>query len=293
MRVGVDVPYFRDPLEIREFAQGAEALGVHHLAFSEHVAATRDTAFPSGFRFDDPWHESFTLLGFLAAATTSVELCTSMLLVTLRPAVLAAKQAAEIDLLSRGRLRLGVSVGWNTWECAALGLDPSSRGAVIEEQIEVMRRLWTEDSVSYAGRHVQLREAGIHPRPDRSIPIWMGGGSFAGGGYPPPRVLDRAARLADGFKLFAPLAADRARSDALVRDLRDRAAQAGRDPETFGIEARLVPQALPEDEWAGCVAHWKASGVSHLGLANRIAGGAPAEQLALVERFVERTREHW
>jgi alkanesulfonate monooxygenase SsuD/methylene tetrahydromethanopterin reductase-like flavin-dependent oxidoreductase (luciferase family) len=133
VRFGCDLPYFSDPGEIREFVQAAEELGYDHVAFSEHVASAQDSPFPqtggrgASFSFEDPWHESFTLLGFLAAATSRIELSTSMLLVGLRPTVLAAKQAAEIDLLSRGRLRLGVAVGWNSREYDALGVDPLTR----------------------------------------------------------------------------------------------------------------------------------------------------------------------
>ena len=204
MRVGCDLPYFADAGSIRGFAAAAEELGYDHLGFSEHVAASRRTEPPPGFSFDDPWHESATLLGFLAAVTDRIELNTAMLLVTLRHPVLAAKQLAEVDVLCAGRLRVGVSVGWNRDEQLAVGVDPSTRGRRIEEIVPLLRRLWTEDAVTHSGQFFVLDEVGIHPRPARSIPIWMGAGGVQNAGEPPDAALRRAARLADGFKLMAP-----------------------------------------------------------------------------------------
>src|SRR3954451_6501456 len=136
MRVGVDLPYFASAVEIRDYVQAAEGLGYAHIGFSEHVLSSAASPFPPGLSFDEPWHESFTLLAFLAAVTDRLELSTGMTLLTLRPAALAAKQAAEVDLLSGGRLRLAVSVGWQRREVQALGVDPSTRGQLIEEQVE-------------------------------------------------------------------------------------------------------------------------------------------------------------
>ena len=127
MRVGVDLPYFAHPVEIRDYVQAAQGLGYAHVGFSEHIVSSSASPFPPGLSFDEPWHESFTLLAFLAAITEGIELNTGMTLLPLRPAALAAKQAAEVDLLSGGRLRLGVSVGWQHREMAAVGVDPVER----------------------------------------------------------------------------------------------------------------------------------------------------------------------
>ena len=293
MRVGCDLPYFEDPGEIRAFARGAEDLGFHHLGFSEHVVSGRGTPYPDGFAPDDPWHESFTLLGFLAATTTRVELNTAMLLLPLRPAVLAAKQAAEIDLLSGGRLRLGVAVGWNREEVRALGVDPSTRGALLEEQVIAMRALWCDDVVDVDGVHVRLDGASMHPRPRRAIPIWMGGGNFGIGGVPPAAVVDRMARLADGWKMFAPLSFDLDAAAATIERVRAAVRAAGRDLSSFGIEARLAPQAVPEDDWLARVEYWRGLGVSHLGLANRKGAGGVDAELERLARFVNATRHLW
>ena len=161
MRVGVDLPYFAHAVEIRDYVEAAQGLGYAHIGFSEHVVSSAAETFPPGLSFDEPWHESFTLLAFLAAITAGIELSTGMTLLPLRPAALAAKQAAEVDLLSGGRLRLAVSVGWQRREMQAVGVDPSTRGALIEEQIEAMRLLWSQDLVTYHGRHVVLDEVAL------------------------------------------------------------------------------------------------------------------------------------
>jgi probable F420-dependent oxidoreductase len=293
MRVGVDVPYFAHPLEIRDYVQAAEGLGYAHIAFSEHVLSSSASPFPPGLSFEEPWHESFTLLAFLAGVTERIELSTGMTLLPLRPAALAAKQAAEIDLLSGGRLRLGVSVGWQRREMEAVGVDPSTRGALIEEQVEVMRLLWTQPLVTYHGNHVVVDEVALHPRPDRSIPIWMGGGNFDTAGMPRDVTIKRAARLADGFKVMAPLATDLEAMLGLIDRLRAEVAAAGRDPDSFGVEGRLVTHVTPVDQWAAHMRAVREAGASHFGIANRIVGGTVADQIALITRVADTTRPEW
>jgi probable F420-dependent oxidoreductase len=293
MRVGVDLPYFAHPVEIRDYVQAAEGLGYSHIGFSEHIVSSSAETFPPGLSFDEPWHESFTLLAFLAAITERVELNTGMTLLTLRPAALAAKQAAEVDLLSGGRLRLGVSVGWQHREMEAVGVDPSTRGKRIEEQIEAMRLLWTQPLVTYHGTHVVLDEVALHPRPSRSIPIWMGGGNFDTGGMPRDVTIKRAARLADGFKMMAPLGTNLDRMLLLVDRLREEVAAAGRDPDTFGLEGRLVTHVTPVEQWAATVAAVRSAGASHFGIANRIVAGSVADQIALITRVADTTRAEW
>jgi probable F420-dependent oxidoreductase len=293
VRVGVDLPYFAHAVEIRDYVQAAQDLGYAHVGFSEHVVSSSASPFPPGLSFDEPWHESFTLLAFLAAITEGIELNTGMTLLALRPAALAAKQAAEVDLLSGGRLRLGVSVGWQHRELEAVGVDPTTRGARIEEQIEAMRLLWTQPLVTYHGHHVVLDEVALHPRPNRSIPIWMGGGNFDTGGMPLDVTIKRAARLADGFKMMAPLGTNLDGMLQLVARLRSEVAAAGRDAETFGLEGRLVTHVTPQDQWAGSVAAMRGAGMSHVGIANRILAGTVADQIDLITRVADTTRAEW
>lgn len=282
LRLGCDLPFFASPSEIRDFAQAAQDLGYDSLGFSEHVAATRDTPFPQGFSFEDPWHESMTLAAFLAGVTSRIELTTSMMLLPLRPTVLAAKQIAEVDQLCDGRLRLGVSVGWNRREVALLGQDPATRGARFEEQVEVMRLLWTQPSVTYRGAFHELDGAGIHPRPKRSIPIWMGAGGAQGGGVPSDKLLRRIVRYADGYKMIAPLGLDRQAALTAVERLRAIAGEEGREPGTLGIEARLLTQMTDEDQWRSTVEGWAELDVTYIGLGNRIVGGDVSAQISLI-----------
>ncbi|MEU6371603.1 LLM class F420-dependent oxidoreductase [Streptomyces sp. NPDC046909] len=284
LKLSCDLAYFGAPEAIRDVAQAAEDLGYDSLCFSEHVAVTTDTPLPPGFSRDDPWHESMTFAAYVAAVTSRIEITTSMMLLPLRPTVLAAKQAAEIDLLSGGRLRLGVSVGWNEPEVAALGQNPRERGARLEEQVEVMRLLWTESEVNYEGRFHDLTGVAIHPRPNRRIPLWMGAGGFARGvptdGAPTDRALRRIARFADGYKMMAPLGLHPEKARDTAERLRAYVREAGRPEEAVGIEARLLTQVVPEEKWRDVLEEWSKAGATYLGLGNRIVGGTPDDQIA-------------
>jgi probable F420-dependent oxidoreductase len=185
----------RDPGNVVAFAKTAEAAGFSFLSIYDHVLGADVTTRPEWngpYALDDQFHEPFVLFGYLAAIT-QLELVTGVLVLPQRQTALVAKQAAEVDILTEGRFRLGVGIGWNEVEYDALGVDFHTRGARVEEQIELLRRLWTEESVTFDGRFDQLDRVGILPRPIQSpIPIWMGGGTA-------PRVLERIGRIADGW----------------------------------------------------------------------------------------------
>jgi len=190
-----------------------------------------------------------------------------------------AKQAAEVDVLSGGRLRLGVGVGSSQVEFEALGESFPDRGRRVEEQLEMMRLLWTRELVTYAGRWHRVPDAGIRPLPvQRPIPVWMGGES--------PVVLRRAARLADGWitlQTFRPGPAAQQTIDGLHAHVRE----AGRDPAAFGIEGRVALAKLPSDEWAKEMAAWRAMrGITHL-CVNTMGLGLPGpeEHVRTLERF--------
>ena len=249
MRVGVDIPYLTSAHDVRRYVQAMEELGVDHLGFSEHVCSTVDSQFPAPFfTFEEPWRETVTMATFVIAATQRVEVNPAMMLVPLYHPVLAAKQLAEISVLSEGRLRVAASIGWNHREAESLGVDPATRGARFEEQIEVMRRLWSEPVVDHAGRFFELRQVGISPRPASVIPLWMGAGRIDQGGFPSPFAVRRAARIADGFK-FAGADVPRSRSGRASR----------RRPADRGRRGRSRPRAVrdrgaddrPRDHAAG------------------------------------------
>ncbi|MYE45627.1 MAG: LLM class F420-dependent oxidoreductase [Chloroflexi bacterium] len=197
MQLGVVLPEREigsDPGAVRDYARAAEELGYDFLVTADHVLGADRERYPDllgPYGHGAPIHEPLVLFGFLAAVTTRLRLITNVLILPQRQTVLVAKQAAEIDLLSGGRLTLGVGNGWNHVEYEALGQDFRTRGRRIEEQVRLLRRLWEQPLVAFEGRFDRVRDAGINPRPERPIPIWMGG--MAG------RVLERIGRLADGW----------------------------------------------------------------------------------------------
>ena len=240
------------------------------------------TAYPGQrfpYSFENTFHEPLVLFGYLAAITARLELVTGILILPQRPAALVAKQAAEVDVLSGGRLRLGIGVGWNRVEMAGLGFEFGNRGRRVDEQIEVMRALWTQPLVTYEGEFHQLRAVGINPLPvQRPIPLWFGGAAEP--------VLRRMARYGEGWIPNARTAEQAA--PTLVR-LRGLLAEAGRDPAAFGIDARLTVAREPRESWVDFVAAWQAAGATHLGINTMGAGLASVdEHLATLQAFMDK-----
>ena len=285
MKIGTVFPQTeigQDPAVIRDYAQAVEAMGYTHiLAFDSVIGANPDRpgGWDSQYDYRHAFHEPFALFAFCAAVTRRIELATGVLILPQRQTILVAKQAAEVDVLSGGRLRLGIGVGWNPVEFEALGENIHDRGKRVEEQLEVMRLLWTRELVTYEGRWHRVPDAGIKPLPvQRPIPVWMGGESEA--------VLRRAARLADGWitlQTFRPGPAAQQIIDRLHGLVRD----AGRDPAAFGIEGRVALAKLPPAEWAKELAAWRAMrGITHL-CVNTMGLGLPGpeEHVRTLERF--------
>lgn len=276
VKLGTNLPEHligTDHRALGEFLTALEELGYEYITVGDHVLGADLGVRPEwkpyfGQRplYDQhmPWHEPMVLLGFLAGMTRSLELSTGILISPQRQTALLAKQAAEIDLLSGGRLRLVVAIGWNDVEYEALGVDFHQRGRILAEQMEVLRRLWTEEVVTCSGRYHTITAAGINPRPHRPVPLWIGGQS--------EMALRRTGRLADGWFPYYPyFSEDQIRSDLAV--IHRSAREAGRDPGSIPLEGaiyfyderfpmppggRMPPQTLDE-----CVeyAHtWKALG---------------------------------
>lgn len=284
MRIGLVFPQIEigtDPIAIREYAQAAEELGYTHLLTYEHVVGVDLARYPGWrgpYHAGHQFHEPFVLFGYLAAVTTRLELVTGVIILPQRQTVLVAKQAAEVDVLSGGRLRLGVGVGWNEAEYVALGMDFHTRGRREEEQIEVLRLLWTQPIVTYEGRWHRLPAVGINPLPvQRPIPIWLGGMSES--------ARRRAARLADGWM---PQWRPNAELREMVERLREWIAAAGRDPARFGIEGRLTLAQVPRQEWAKDVEAWRELGATHL-CVNMMGMGlrSPDEHLRMLREIAE------
>lgn len=260
MRIGAVFPQTEigdDPVVIREYAQTVEELGYQHILIYDHVLGASTANRPNWrgpYTSDTTFHEPFVLFGYLAALTTTIELVTGVIILPQRQTALVAKQAAEIDLLSGGRLRLGIGVGWNEVEYQGLNENFHNRGVRSEEQIGLLRALWTEPVVDFKGRWHTVEAAGIKPLPvQRPIPIWIGGHD--------DRALRRIGRIGDGW--FPQRAPDETAREETNR-LRSYIAEAGRGPEDVGIEARLNISREPETGWVSYASHWRELGATHL-----------------------------
>jgi len=260
MQIGVVYPQIElggDPDAVRRIGRATEELGFAHLLAYDHVLgavhADRTPPLTGPYTETDPFHDPFVMFAHLAAITDRIGLATGVIILPQRQTALVARQAADVDLLSGGRLRLGVGVGWNHVEYDALGQDFRTRGRRQEEQIALLRRLWTEPVVDFTGRFDRVERAALVPRPARAIPVWMGGWGTA--------ALDRAARVADGF-IFGGRAADVI--DAWT-GLRARLVEQGRNPAAFGAD-RLLGTGGGVDEVAAEIDAWAAAGGTHVSL---------------------------
>ncbi len=246
-----------DPVAIRDYAQAVEAMGFHHILAYDHVLGASTATRPSwtgAYTSETPFHEVLVLFGYLAGLTTTLELVTGVLILPQRQTALVAKQAAEVDLLSGGRLRLGIGVGWNDVEYEGLNENFRNRGARSEEQIALLRALWTAPAITFRGRWHTIDNAGINPLPPRpAIPIWIGGYTEA--------TLRRIGAMGDGWFPWRP-PNDEMR--AQIDRLHGYARAAGRDPASIGLEPQLSVGRLPEGEWEGFVRGWQALGATHL-----------------------------
>ena len=284
MEFGVSVPQdttILDPVKARDYVQAAEGMGYDFLAGGEHVLGADITNRPGWtgpYDQSQVWREPFVFMGFVAACTSRIQMGTSIVVLPLRQTALVAKQAAEVDVLSNGRFWLGIGVGWNEVEFEAMNQDYGSRGARTEEQIEVLRELWTQEVVTHHGQWHHIQEAGINPLPvQRPIPIWMGGGSTE-------RVLRRIGRLADGW---LPEVRSASEFVPYLERMRGYAREAGRHPASVAICARLRldPDASGE-EWVKTCAGWESIGATHCLVSTYRAGYSHMEEhLAILERF--------
>ena len=279
MKIGLHFPQAEigsDFNVIREFVQTAEEFGFNHVNVPDHVIQTRTPRGPmplaTNYTTEFPHHETMTTLAFIAGVTNTLGVSSAVVIMPQRPAVLTAKQAAQIDVLSGGRMRLAVGIGWNAPEYEALDMNFRDRAARIEEQIEVCRKLWTEEHVTYEGKHHTIADAGLAPMPiQRPIPVWIGA-------IAEPAVR-RAGRIADGWLVIAmdqPGDETRAKFDAF----REAARAAGRDPDALGIEATVwAGEDEDPEEWVRTAKAWIDLGATQLLFRPR--GQLPAIQKAV------------
>ncbi len=260
MEVGVVYPQTElepDPLVIRDYAQGVEALGYRHILAYDHVLGAnpdRPGGWSGPYTSEHTFMEPFSLFSYLAGIAETLGFVTGILILPQRQTALVAKQAATLDRLCGGRFRLGVGVGWNPVEYTALGQDFSSRGVRSEEQIEMLKRLWTEPLVTFKGRWHDIPDAGINPLPlQQPIPIWFGGHADV--------VLQRMARHGEGWlPNYQSIEDARPSLDRLAAYLEHE----GRSLETFGLEPRPRLMDGGMDLLLTRAAEWQAAGASHL-----------------------------
>ena len=253
MRAGAVFPQLEigtDPDDIARYARTVEELGYDRLVIFDHVLgadSNRPEGWTGAYDHRSMFHEPLVLFGYLVTITTRFKLATAILVLPQRQTALVAKQAAEVDILSRGRLILGLGIGWNQVEYEALGMSFANRGRRIEEQIAVLRALWTQEVVDFKGRWHRVDRAGINPLPvQRPIPIWMGGGWDRQRGAITEPSLRRIARIADGwFTQLPPNGDGRTGMDAFRRFLREEE----RDPASVPVEGRLVAAKSGPEDW--------------------------------------------
>jgi probable F420-dependent oxidoreductase len=280
MKIGLVYPqteYGSDPAAIRDYAQTAEALGFTHVLAYDHVLGAnpeRPGGWQGPYTYRTPFHEPLTLFAFMAGVTQRLEFTTGIIILPQRQTALFAKQAATLDVLSGGRTRLGIGLGWNEVEYISLNEKFNNRGRRIEEQVELLRLLWTQELVRYSGEWHLIPDAGINPLPvQRPIPLWFGGHA--------EQVLRRVAFMGDGWMPNYRRAGDAA--DAL-QTLDGYLDQAGRSRQDIGIEARLPYGEGDQDTWQRLMAEWQAAGATHLSFNTMGAGfQTPQEHLQAVQ----------
>jgi probable F420-dependent oxidoreductase len=284
MQIGAVFPqteFGNDPIAIRDYAQTVEGLGYTHVLAYDHVLGANPNR-PGGWQgrpytYQSPFHEPFLLFSFMAAVTTKLSFATGIIILPQRQTALVAKQAATLDVLSGGRLRLGIGIGWNEVEYTALKEEFHNRGKRVDEQIDVLQKLWTQELVTYEGRWHTIPDAGINPLPvQRPIPLWFGGHAEA--------VMRRIAQHGAGWMPnFRTVADAQPTLDALERYL----AAAGRTRADIGIEPRVNYGDGNPDRWRKVMEEWQAAGATHFSV-NTMGSGltTPAAHLGALRRFV-------
>jgi probable F420-dependent oxidoreductase len=289
MQLGIALPLIDihgEPSTVRDFAQAAEGLGYHHLGAPDHVLGANVANRPDwGNRntSKDFFHDPFVLFGFLSACTRNIGFSTQVLILAQRQTALVAKQVASLDVLSGGRFRFGIGVGWNPVEFVGLNENFHNRGKRSEEQVEVMRALWNDQHVTFKGKWHTIDDAGINPRPKKKIPLWFGGHADV--------TLERTAKWGDGWIMLAHAQGKEAETE--FDKLRRYVKEAGRDPREVGIEVWVSTAEGGPDDWRKEFAYWKSVGVTHVtvnstyarGPHKRIVGKTMADHLTAMKDY--------
>jgi probable F420-dependent oxidoreductase len=281
VKIGVTFPqteFGNDLIALRDYVQTVEGLGFTHFLAYDHVLSADTRTRPNwtgNYTLNHPFHEIFVLFGYVAALAPKLELVSGVVILPQRQTALVAKQAAEVDILTGGKFRLGVGVGWNEVEYDGLGKSFKNRGARSEEQIALLRELWTHDAITFNGRWESIDSAGIVPLPiQRPIPIWIGG-------YV-EETLKRVGKIGDGW---FPWREPNDIMKGAVERVRVYATEAGRDPNAIGMEPQLSLAAGDPDYWKRYIEGWRELGATHLSLNTMKAGlTSPQAHIDLLKR---------
>lgn len=262
MQIGVVYPqteFGNDPVAIRDYAQMVEELGFSHIVAYDHVLGAnpdRPGGWKGPYTYQSAFQSPFLLFSFMAAVTERLGFATEIIILPQRQTALVAKQAATLDVLCGGRLRLGVGLGWNKIEYVALGQNFHDRGKRIEEQVALMRQLWTEPLVEYSGRWHTIQDAGINPLPiQRPIPIWFGG-------HADP-VLWRVAMMGNGWMTNYKNARDAVPALDKIQHFLE---ESGKNQTSVGIEARISYGDGNPASWEGLIRDWQEVGATHISI---------------------------
>ena len=283
MQYGAVLPHSEigtDPGALRAYLQGVEALGLTHLLVYDHVLGadrSRHAGFSGPYDKDTGFHEPLTFLAFAAGVTERLDLVTTVLILPQRQAALVAKQAAEVAIVSDNRLRLGVGTGWNTVEYEALNVPFERRGVRQAEQIDLMRKLWTDDVVDFDGEFHTVTAASISPRPSRPVPVCFGGSG--------PAVLARCARLGDGWM---PLGGANDKSRDALDVIRAEREKAGLTMDGFGVQAQAQYAGGSPERWRSHAEKWADIGATHMAIATHNAGPTDVDgHLARAQEYLD------
>lgn len=269
-----------DPGAIKAYAQGVEALGATHLLIYDHVLGAdpdRAGGWQGAYDKNVAFHEPFTTFAFIAAVTEKLEMITTVLILPQRQTVLVAKQAAQVAVLSNNRFRLGIGTGWNKIEYEALNETFTNRGKRQAEQVELMRKLWREDSLTYQSEYHTINGAGINPRPSKPIPVWFGGSA--------PALLERCGQIGDGW---IPLMGANDAARECIDTIRSSRAATGRSFADFGIQAQAQYSGGNPDRWASHAVKWRDIGATHLAIATHNAGPTDVDgHLSRIQEYLD------
>ncbi|MCB8967861.1 MAG: LLM class F420-dependent oxidoreductase [Ardenticatenaceae bacterium] len=284
MKIGVVFPqieFGNDPAAIRDYTQTAEELGYSHILAYDHILGANPNR-PGGWKgpytYQNPFHEPFVLFSYMAALTKNIEFATGIIILPQRETAVVAKQAATLDVLSNGRFRLGVGIGWNEVEYIALNQNFKTRGKRIEEQVEVLQQLWQNELITYEGRWHTIPDAGLNPLPvQRPIPVWFGGHADA--------VLHRVARMGNGW---LPNYNNAARAKPEIDKLAEYLAQNGRSLADIGIEFRVSYEQANPALWQQAIDEWQAVGATHMTVNTMYLGfNTPQQHIAAITHFAQ------